>query len=76
MLTINIKLAIALLGTSKIALGQNWKKTKFQEDKIQQRQNCTNMKLHGGSILHEDTFSQRQICTRGLNCTKTKSKIA
>ena len=56
-----MKLAIALLGTdqnctrTKLQEEKNFKKTKFNKDKIQQRQNCT----------------ERQFCTRGLNCTET-----
>ena len=33
-------------------------------------QNYTKTKLHEWSILHEDTFARRQVCTRGQNCTK------
>ena len=43
--TTNNNLAIALLGT-----GQNCNRTKFKKT------NFIKTKLHGGSILHEDTF--------------------
>ena len=51
MLTINIKLAIALLGT-----GQYCTRTKLQEDKIQQRQNCTEGQFCTKILFHEDKF--------------------
>ena len=57
-LTINIKLAIALLGTS-----QNCTRTKLQDDKTSRRQNSTNTKLNKKKI------AQRQFCAEGHFCT-------